>query len=182
MPESNNEVREQEEVEAAEGAEEAAEEGKKGKPLLVWLLPLILMPAVGGAYFAYTQYTTIAQAAVSAGLDVGFAGSAAEEPIEYGQFKTIEDLLINPAGSDGKRFLVVSLGLETKSADVLVELEQKDIVVRDAVLRLLSERTAEELAAIEKRGEIKAQILEELNTVLQTGTIERLYFTQFLLQ
>lgn len=179
MPD-NKELPAEEDVQ--EETDEAVEEGGSGG-LLKILLPLIVLALGGGGFLAYSQYPVLAEAAVSAGIDFSFADESAESaPIEYGEFTTIEDLLINPAGSGGKRFLVVSLGVESRSGSVIAELAQKEIVVRDAVLRLLSRRTADELGSIDLRAQIKDEILTELNGVLQKGEIERLYFTQYLLQ
>jgi flagellar protein FliL len=150
---------------------------------LKMLLPIVLISLGGGGYLAYSQYASLAEAAASAGIHVGLGERPDEEaPVEYGEFGTIDDLLINPAGSGGNRFLVVSLGVEAQQHAVLEELLAKEIVVRDAVLRLLSRRTAEELGSIELRDQIKNELLVELNAVLQDGEIDRLYFTQYLIQ
>ncbi|MEX0601153.1 MAG: flagellar basal body-associated FliL family protein [Rhodothermales bacterium] len=180
MPE-NSEIPEEELLDDVEDVEES--EGGGIFHLLKFLIPIVLFTLGGGGYLAYTQYANLAEAAVSIGVEFGFAGKAeGEGPIEYGEFMTIDDLLINPAGSSGKRFLVVSLGVESKDSGVLAELAEKDIVVRDAILGLFSERTADELASIDLRGQLKKEIIAELNTILQKGEIDRLYFTQFLLQ
>ena len=179
MPENNEQLEDDVQLDA----EEEVDGGKGILGLLKVVVPVVLLCLGGGAYLAYSQYSAIASKAVALGIDVGFAAESDEEkPVEYGQFATIDDLLINPAGSGGKRFLVVSLGVETQEGAVLAELTEKDIVVRDAVLRLLSRRTAEELGAIELRTEIKDEVLSELNDILQKGEIDRLYFTQYLLQ
>ncbi len=178
MPENN-------EIEAPEDQTfvDVEERGGGIIQILKFLLPVVLISLGGGAYLAYHQYTSLAEAAVTMGIDYGLAErSTADVPVEYGEFTTIDDLLINPAGSGGKRFLVVSLGVEARDGDVLAELTKRDIVVRDAVLRLLSRRTAEELGSIDLRSEIKEEVISELNGILQKGEITRLYFTQYLLQ
>ena len=165
--------------------EEAPEQPakKKGPGLPALLLLLILLPAVGGGILAYLQYPALAENAASFGLTLGLEnGPAKPAPVEYGQFATLNDLVINPAGTDGNRFLLISLGLETKSADVVKEVADKDIVIRDAVLRVLSKYTDRELASVERRAELKDELLKQLNAILQKGSIERLYFTQYLLQ
>lgn len=150
---------------------------------LLTVVPIIVLPAVVGAYLTYSQYPRLAEAASATAAGLGFAQDAGEnEPLEYGTFTTLSELLINPADTGGKGFLVVSLGLETRSSDVIKEIEEKEVVVRDAILRLLSEHTREELASIELRSTLKDKILLELNGILTSGEIDRLYFTQYLLQ
>lgn len=182
MPEVNKEL--PEDPGTSETGDEAHPKPKKGAlRLLLTVLPVLLLPAVAGAYLAYSQYPRLAQAADKIAFEYGATGAVEEEEdIQYGVFTTIGELLINPAGSGGKGFLVVSIGLETKSGAVITEIEEKDIVVRDAILRLLSEHTKEELASIAFRSSLKDEILQELNSILDRGKIDRLYFTQYLLQ
>lgn len=172
-----------EEEEAQETIEDSGEEPKKKSflPRLLTILAVLLVPAAVGAAVTYSQYPRIAEKAAATGI--GFVSDQDEDkPVEYGYFITISDLLINPAGTGGKGFLVVSLGLETKSSSVIAEVEEKEIVIRDAILQLLSEHTQEELAAIELRTALKDEIVRKLNQILQKGEVDRLYFTQFLLQ
>lgn len=182
MSEANKEI--PEDPDAPEPADEEPPKPKKGVlRLLLTVLPVLLLPAAAGAYLAYSQYPQLAQAADQIGIEYGAAGEVEEDgAIEYGVFTTIGELLINPAGSGGKGFLVVSIGMETKSTAVIAEIEEKEIVVRDAILRLLSEYTKEELASIAFRADLKDEILRELNRILDRGEIDRLYFTQYLLQ
>ena len=181
MPKATKEAPEEtpeKEVDAAEVADEAPPE--KSSRMMLAVVAVLLVPALIGGYLAYNHFGKIAEAVASTG--VGSSGQAADSTTTYGQFASIDELLVNPKNSGGKRFLVVSLGVETKSPAVLGELEQKDVVVRDAILQLLSERTSDELAAIERRDSLKQQIIFRLNGILQEGDIDRLYFTQYLLQ
>jgi flagellar FliL protein len=76
----------------------------------------------------------------------------------------------------------VSIGLEAERQAVLDETESRDIVIRDLIIRSLSNRTAAELSDIKRREEIKEALVEEINTVLRQGKITRLYFTEYVLQ
>ncbi len=111
-------------------------------------------------------------------------GNDADElgPGESGSFAQLNGLVVNPAGSQGNRYLAVSIAFETGSPSVETELQNKKIVVKDAVLRLLSERTAEELSNPERRDDLKEALLSETNRILNDGTVDRLYFTEFVLQ
>lgn len=143
---------------------------------------MILIPAGGGAAFAYSQYGQLVQW-VSGATDV--QAQPAEEdtdPTEYGLFFEVGDLVINPRGSDGRRYLMVSIGFESKSGKTLEELQTKEVVVRDTLLKLLGLKSVEELAAIENRNQIKEDLRVAINTLLRDGTIDRLYFTKYVLQ
>lgn len=141
------------------------------------LIPLILLGGGGGGYLAYSQYVALAT------IGKGTEETAQEaEPVEYGEFTELDNLIVNPAGSDGKRFLMVKIGLESEESQTLEEIAQKKIVINDTVLNILSSETAEELASIENRDAIKEALRNALNEILTEGKITRLYFTQYVLQ
>ncbi|WP_103029107.1 flagellar basal body-associated FliL family protein [Salinibacter altiplanensis] len=113
---------------------------------------------------------------------LGGGGDADSESETLGALSTLEGLVVNPAGSQGNRYLAVSVVFETETPEAKKELERKKVVVKDAVLRLLSERTVEELSDPEKRDGLKDALRDEANGILSKGTIDRLYFTEFVLQ
>jgi flagellar FliL protein len=159
----------------AEGAEVGAK--KKGKFILI-LLPLILLGLGGGGFLAYSQYVPL----VAMMRDEAPAGEDAGEPVEYGEFTELDNLIVNPAGTDGTRYLMIKIAFESDKAKALEEITEKDVVVRDAILRLLQAKTVEELAAIEQRDELKEEVRRGINEILEKGKITRLYFTQYVLQ
>ncbi len=152
------------------------------------------------AAVVYVQYSRVDQAVqtMSAATEIGslpyadrvtqvlpYVGpdsSAASEPREYGSFTRIKGLVVNPAGSGGDRYLAVSIAFESKSPAVIQELSDKKVVVRDATLTLLSKRTVEELLAPDRRDELKRTLLKKTNRILSQGTVDRLYFSEFVLQ
>ena len=153
---------------------------KKKSKLLLILLPLVLLALAGGLYLGFTQYARLAAAAAVLADDGG--EEAEEAPVEFGEFLEVQGLIVNPAGTDGQRYLMLNLGLESNKGSVLEELETKEIVVRDRVLRLLSQRTVEELADIGRRDPLKDELRGAINRVLEEGEVTRLYFTQYVLQ
>ncbi len=165
------------------GEEVAQEEKQSGRSLLARLLlvALTLGPTAAGAWLAYFYYPTLAQAAEQ------FSGTNDDteeetKPVEYGQFMELQGFIINPAGTDGTRYLMINLGLESADGGVLEELKEKEVVVRDTVLKLLGQRTVEELADISLRTQLKQELREAVNGVLRKGKIDRVYFTQYVLQ
>ena len=142
------------------------------------LIPLILLGSGGGGVVAYSQYASIA----TMGYEGPVTEEEEEEPIEYGEFMEMESLIINPFGTDGKRYLMIKIGLESNTAKALEAVKEKAVVVRDAILKDLSSRTVAELASIEHRSQIKDGLREVINEILEKGEVTRLYFTQYVLQ
>ncbi len=163
---------------SSETLEETLEPKKKSRFWLI-LVPVVLLAAGGGAWVAYSQYGLLAGATTAlAGAD----STDADAPIEYGHFSEIQGLIVNPAGSAGRRYLMVNVALESESEKVLEELAEKEVVVRDTILKVLGLRTVDDLAAIEQRPALKEELRGAVNAVLHRGKVTRLYFTQYVLQ
>ncbi len=163
--------------EAPAKAPEQSADSPWGRRLL--LLVLLLLPAAGGAWVAYSQYAWVALS--MAQPDTGTSPHA-EAPTEYGAFAEMKNLIVNPAGTRGARYLAVNLGFETNDAGVLKEIETKEVVIRDAVLKQLGEKTVAELTDISRREELKKELLRAVNGILSQGQVTRLYFTRYVLQ
>jgi len=164
--------------------EEAKSAGRGKMGFIAVLVIAALVPAIAGGWIAYSKYDRLVATAAAVGIQIGTkdVDEEAHEAVQYGQFMQIENMIINPAGSGGKRYLLVSLGLESQNPVVLEEIKTKDVVVRDTVLKVLGVRTMEELADISRRDELKRQIRDAVNGILSEGQVSRMYFTQFVLQ
>lgn len=137
------------------------------------LLPVVaLLLGAGGGYYQYQK---------AAAPPAEETEEEEAEPIEYGVFTPVAGIIVNPARSGGRRYLMVDLALEAADEEVLEEVSSREVVIRDLVVRILGEQTVEDLAAIEARPALKDTLLSSVNGVLE-GEIDRLYFTQYVLQ
>lgn len=161
----------------------APPEKQRGGRLGLLIVTVVILAALGsGAAVAFSQYDRIAQAAAMFAASTPADTTAAEqEPPEFGTFYQIENMIVNPADTDGRRYLMISVGFEAKEEAVSEELEQKEVVIRDLMLRHLGKRTVPELSDVDVRPTIKGELRDSVNTLL-VGRIDRLYFTQFVLQ
>ena len=133
---------------------ETPEAPTKGRSFLVPLLALI----VGGVgAFGFTQADTLRTMIGGAPSAAALAG---EVPIEYGEFAELDGIVINPADTDGRRYLMIKIGVEAEDAETLARLSD-----------------------ITKRDSLKTEILDRFNRMLgEDGPVTRIYFTQFVLQ
>ncbi|MEM1042263.1 MAG: flagellar basal body-associated FliL family protein [Bacteroidota bacterium] len=163
------------EAEHPDGAAPAPEGGRgRGRVILA----AALLAAAGlGATVAYSQFGAVDRI-VNAQQD----DPEDVPPVEYGEFMQLEPLVVNPAETGGARFLMVSVALESAEAAVLEEVALKDVVVRDAINYALSQKTVGTLGDVGSREAIKEEIRTLVNGLLSEGTVDRLYFTQFMLQ
>ncbi|MEA3297717.1 MAG: flagellar basal body-associated FliL family protein [candidate division Zixibacteria bacterium] len=92
------------------------------------------------------------------------------------------DIVINPAGTGGSRFLSVSFGFELECESMVTEFEAKEPVVRDALITILSSKTVAQLTDPKQKEIVRYQIKKRLSQVMQTDELAGVYFTDFVLQ
>ena len=160
------------------------EEEKESKPksggvmktVLMIGLPLMLVQT-GVAYFLISKLVKVPQA-------VEQTEEPKEEEEEEGPTKlfVIEDVIINPAGTSGSRFLNSTIALEYVSPDLEQELTEKEVQIRDILINILASKTIPELDGPEDREALKQEILDNCNAFLKKGKIKRVYFSNFIMQ
>ncbi|MDD5328868.1 MAG: flagellar basal body-associated protein FliL [Sulfuricella sp.] len=159
--------------EEAKGAEEPPK--KKGKlPLILGIL-LLLGGAGGGAAWYFTR---------SAG---DHAEHQKEEKSVPPVFVTLETFTVNlqPDGG-GDHYLQVGIDLKVADQAVvdLVKLHMPEI--RNSMLLLLSSKSAEQIASLEGKKALSAEIQEQVNkplNVKEAGKgVTGVYFTSFVIQ
>jgi len=95
----------------------------------------------------------------------------------------MENLVLNPAGSNGTRFLMAAVAAEVKDEKVNEEMTSRDAELRDAVLRILGDHTVDQLADMAIRETLKKTVTDSLNARLASKTaVKRVYFPQFVIQ
>ncbi len=96
---------------------------------------------------------------------------------------TISDLVLNPAGSGGTRFLMMSVAFDVKDSAAVETLKQRDAEIKDAVLALVGAKTVEQLAEVSAREPLKAEINALVTKIAkQKKIIRRVSFPQFVIQ
>lgn len=94
----------------------------------------------------------------------------------------IKDITVNPYGSDGRRFVIVELALETYNQIVLEELKNRDFQVRDLLIKYLRSYTAEQILNIDFQEVSRKELMDLINRRLTGGQIDSLYFTMLVVQ
>lgn len=191
------------EAKAPEVAAEAvvAATGLKAK------LPLIAMIAVGLAVGGGTGAAVIgpmvakkmgkavqpaahadsasAEVASAEGEGAGKAGKEGEKGKEgsaAAAMHVLENLVLNPAGSGGSRFLLLSVAIEAGSSKANDDFTARDAELRDIILTSLGGKTVDELVDMTTRERIKVEVQGAVNARFGKNAVKRLYFPQFVVQ
>lgn len=94
----------------------------------------------------------------------------------------LEDIIVNPAETNGKTLLLASLGFDLMTPEAKKTLEEKVIIVKDAVITLLSSKTVPQLSNTAYRDSIKSEMISDLSKKLPEVKINNIYFSKFIIQ
>lgn len=179
----------------SEGGEPPAKGAPRGGLLIGALLGSLVIGgaagllAVGPMVARKAGYVSVAHAATGAsgeeakGKAEGEHGEGAEGGEAAATLHLIDNLVLNPAGSGGSRFLMLAAALELADATSVDELKARDAEARDVVLRVMGVRTVEELAEMSNRELLKRELADSLGTLFgKKKVIRRVYFPQFVIQ
>jgi flagellar FliL protein len=105
-------------------------------------------------------------------------GKLAEAAVTH----SIENLVLNPAGSGGTRFLMVTATFELRDGSVEQQMKDHDAEVRDHILAMLGKKTVEELSDITLRESMKQEVLAAVASLFPKNSVRKVFFAQFVIQ
>ena len=162
---------------------EGAEGGKKPIGMIIGIIVGLLVLG-GGGYYAYTNFFQEKPAEEKPAE--GEEGKKEEAPVEddlaLGVMFPMDPFIVNLAGSEGKRFLKVTIFLELSTPEVNVEIKGKIQKVTDSILVLLSSKAFEDVYSVQGKFKLKDEITTRVNRFLVVGHIKDAYFTEFIIQ
>ncbi|HUI10294.1 MAG TPA: flagellar basal body-associated FliL family protein [Bacteroidota bacterium] len=171
-------AKEQQPPEAAKPAAPApAAQGITPMKLVIIGVPLFLVQ-LAVVYFLVAKF--VAPASTPAGPQ-----TRAAEPKETAEAKSIfvvKDVIVNPAGTNGTRFLLTTVGFEINGIEREKELEGKEVQVRDVLNTILTSKGLEDLSGNEQREALRKEILQKVGEMLPAGSLTNVYFSKFIIQ
>jgi flagellar FliL protein len=192
---------------AAAGAESApASSSGKGAWLPV-IVNLLLMPALGYATFAFLiqpklggskggaeQHAEAKAEEGKEGEEKGHGKSNSEssgsshgsKPSSGGKSKITAPLpgkvLVNVAGTQGTRYLLVNMTLVSQNSDLKSMIEKHEAEMKDVAASALANKTIADLEKPGARNVIRSELISVFNNVLGDGTVTEIYLTEFAVQ
>ncbi|UCG64990.1 MAG: flagellar basal body-associated FliL family protein [Deltaproteobacteria bacterium] len=96
----------------------------------------------------------------------------------------LESFIVNLADREGigKRYLKITLALEVFDEEEKRMVARYTAELRDTILLLLSSQSFSEISTMEGKLELKQALLSRINHALGGRIVQRLYFTEFVVQ
>jgi len=168
---------------------EGAEGGKKPIGMIIGIIVGLLVLG-GGGYYAYTNFFQEKPAEEKpaegeekpAEGEEGKEEAPPEEDLNLGVMFPMDPFVVNLAGSEGKRFLKVTIFLELSTSEVHLEIKENIQKVTDSILILLSSKAFEDVYSVQGKFKLKDEITTRVNRFLVVGHIKDAYFTEFIIQ
>ncbi|MEW6661732.1 MAG: flagellar basal body-associated FliL family protein [Bacillota bacterium] len=145
---------------------------KRKKLLALILVFLLLLIAGGSAYYWFFLR--------KAGEDEGGIAEKGE------QLKgiTLNSFTVNLADPGYRRYLRTTIALEYTGKEKVMEKElgEKEHRVRDAIIGVLRSKTVADINNPDKTVQLRQELVEAVNRVLEKNQIKDIYFRDFIIQ
>lgn len=93
-----------------------------------------------------------------------------------------QNFLVNLNDKDVLRYLKLTLGVEVPDQQVVDEIKNKIVEIRDAIITVLSAQSSEDLSTTEGKEKLKTLIADSINKFLTSGKVTAVYFVDFVMQ
>jgi flagellar FliL protein len=99
-----------------------------------------------------------------------------------GPMLRLENIIVNPAGSQGTRFLMTTVALQVADEATRTRLLDHEVEVRDTLVATLESQTLEALTRPGAREALKRHLAEAVQPLAGSGARVRVYLPQFVIQ
>jgi flagellar basal body-associated protein FliL len=156
---------------------------KKGPGLIPVLLMAVIAGGGAGAGAAWfvAPMRSIGAPPQSTNSAEGDSVNVTLENVDW-ELYSVDNLILNPAGTRGRRFLVVSIAVEVDRVRTLPLLQGLEVQIRDGMIRALSSQGVDELADPSRRAELEELLRQVMSELTSGAPVGRVYFSRFVIQ
>lgn len=168
---------------------ENAEQTKKSKGLNTTMVLIIvgvvaLLLAVGGALVMISML-----AKPQGGTESSEQSESPQKKKDQEVKKPLGELfsferaiIVNLAETNAERYLKVDLVLELDSPKLLKEIESRLPQIQDLLISITSTKTLDDVSTTSGRNMLRQEMVDKINSLLATGQVSNVYFTEFVVQ
>ena len=105
-----------------------------------------------------------------------------KELTQMGPIYPLDPFTVNLVSSNADRYLKCKINFELDSPQLQQEIDKKLPAIRDMIISILSSKSVEEIQTAKGKEKLKEEIKRKVNSILVTGEIRNVYFTEFVIQ
>ncbi len=151
--------------------------GSKKKLIIIIVAVLVLLGGAAGGYFFFMggeKEKKISPEEEQAALEL--------QAKQVGPMVNIDSFIVNIADDQESRYLKAAITIEVNSEEAAMELNQRMPQLKDAILLLIGNKTFNELNDLQGKIQLRAELINKINSILLKGKVKRIYFTDFVVQ
>ena len=169
---------------AEEKEVEEKEEQKSGgsKLLLIVIIVLLLLLLVIGGLVAYFLLSSNPKQDNQQPTPQQVKKHKVKELTQMGPIYPLDPFTVNLVSSNADRYLKCKVDFELDSPELQKEVDKKLPAIRDMIISILSSKSVEEIQTAKGKEKLKEEIKRKVNSILVTGEIRNVYFTEFVIQ
>lgn len=161
------------------GTEEELDIKPKSSKMGLIIVVILVLGGAALAYFLVFNKPAPAPAAGGSAKSVDIAPAPTGEP---GPLLKLNDFIVNLADREANRYLKLGLALEMADDDTLKKVTEREPIVRDAVIQLISSLTYKQVRTPQGKKELRKSLHNKLSDVLGRGLVRGVFFTEFVVQ
>jgi flagellar FliL protein len=109
--------------------------------------------------------------------------NSGSQSIELGKnIYPIDDIVINPADTDGKRLLLTSVGIDLSKPEMQNEVKTREVMVKDIIISTLASKSISQLDDITYRDSLKHEITLKMKKNIPSIIVNNIYFSKYIIQ
>lgn len=163
---------------------DTAAPGKSNKKTIMMVaigLALVAGAASGGYLLGKGSQPAAAPAQAQAQAAAAVPGGGGQ-PTAVGPMVNMDSFVINILEEKETRYLKAAITLELDTLPTADEVKLRMPQIRDAILLLVGNKTFNEVRDLQGKLQLRAEMLDKINSLLQAGKVQQIYFTDFVVQ
>jgi flagellar FliL protein len=157
------------------------------KAWLPLIISILLMPALA---FGVAQFVLLPQLQKGLGIKAVASEAATDGKTKSGkdgadakhETVAMNKLLVNVAGTEGARYLLVSMSVVGTGADFKNSMQDRNAQLIDMASNTLNVKTLADLEKPGARNLIRTELINGFNNILGDDVVKEIYFTEFAIQ
>ena len=109
------------------------------------------------------------------------ADNAQKKPIIGKYIYSVDDVIVNPAGTSGDQLLLTSIAFDVATPEGEKELKEKEIIVKDMIISVLSSKTINQLNNTTYKDTLRMEISKKLQVNLPQVKVNKVYFSKYII-
>ena len=157
-------------------AEQPEAGGSKKKLIIIIAAVLVLLIGVGVGVFLFMGGEEEKKTPEQEQAELDMQANA------VGPMVNIDTFIVNIIDDEESRYLKASITVEVSTPATTMEIAERMPQLKDAILLLVGNKTYGELKDLQGKIQLRAELINKINSILLKGKVKRIYFTDFVVQ